>query len=96
MGIPFGFNNPASISDARFNMYQIIDRRLALANQVGPNTSQEELLSIFKEDKQLQLDKIKREVEEEYYFQWFEQFQALRKRKRDQRQRMFEMRAIFF
>ncbi len=96
MGIPFGFNNPASISDARFNIYQINDRRLALANQVGPNTSPEELTVLFGEDKQLQLKKIQREVEEEFLFRQFEQLQALRQRKREQRQRLFEMGAIFF
>lgn len=87
MGFPltsgFGLGVNAAGLDTRMNIYGINERRMALANQVDPNTPPGELLRVFQEDKQLALQKIQADVNDEYLYQWGEQLRERQKRERD-------------
>lgn len=69
--------------------------RLALANRVTGNESPQELIALNEADKRLQFQAIQGNLNYEYGYAWQEANERRRQKDREQRQRLFQMGAIF-
>jgi len=87
--------NYAGVPSAE-KMFRAGDARLALSNQMTGNETPAQLVAIQALDKKLALTQIQGEVEYQWQSAHLDQAMAMRQKMREQKQRLFDMGAIFF